>query len=93
MSLDGGLEEFVEFFCSWASWASKAAIRRSNAAQFAHGLSAGTSIVPASYPIKPEATKVSLEQTRERLLKVKDIMRGHDAQHYTAFLLRICCTC
>jgi len=68
MSLEGGLEELPEFFWTWASLTSKAAIRRSNAAQFAHGLSADTSIVPASYPIKPEPTKITLEKARERLL-------------------------
>jgi len=78
MSLEGGLEELVEFFWTWASLASKAAIRRSKAAQFAHGLSAGTTIVPASYPIKPETTKISLGKVRERL---RDFFARNTASH------------
>jgi hypothetical protein len=62
MSLDGGLEELLEFFSSRARRASNSAIRASSTTQLAHqDVVARSSIATPNYPNHLLFTKISLE--------------------------------
>ena len=72
MSLDGGLEELLEFFSSRASRASNSAILASSTAQLAHrGVVARSSIATPNYPNRLPLPKITLETVNGYLQGVR----------------------